>query len=56
MQHGWAAIKGLDDAGTVLVVKTGRFSGYVLPRRCLSATKLAAVTDQVRTHAAKGPA
>ncbi len=56
VQHGWAAIKGLDDAGTVLVVKTGRFSGYVLPRRCISATELAAVTDQVRTHAAKGPA
>ena len=49
---GWAAVKGLDDAGPILVLKTGRWTGYIIPKRCLSAAQLATLDETVRAGVA----
>jgi hypothetical protein len=33
---GWASVKSLADEGRLLVLRTGGWSGYIIPKRCLS--------------------
>ena len=43
----WSAVKELADADTLLVLRTGRYSGFIIPKRNLSATDDAALRAAV---------
>lgn len=49
-QVPWSAVKGLADAGTLLVLRTGLFTAFIIPKRDLTPAQDMALRDAVNAN------